>query len=127
MYKSAGIGYYTQMMLDGSCEIVPKVNLNSPKQLVDLLQHLGIRLKEKTDGGQYTTKSSVLSKVKRQHKFIPLLLEHRTISKLLNSFLNKLPKHIEGDNRIRCNWHNTVAVTGRLSSSNPAMQTLPKG
>lgn len=92
MYRSAGVSYYTQMLLDGDYEIVPKVNLNSPKQLVDLLQHLGVTLNEKTDSGQLSTKESVLKSVKHQHPFVELLLKYRTISKLLNGFLIPLPK-----------------------------------
>jgi len=126
MYKSAGVSYYTQMLLDGGYEIVPKVNLNSPKQLIDLLQHLGVTLKETTDSGQLSTKESILTSVRHQHPFVGLLLKYRTISKLLNGFLIPLPKFIQSDGRIRSTFHNVVAVTGRLSSAKPNLQQLPK-
>ena len=129
MYKSAGVSYYTQMLLDGGYEIIPKVNLNSPKQLVELLSHLGVKLTVTTDGkpdSQLSTKESVLTSVKHQHPFVELLLKYRTMSKLLNGFLIPLPKFIQGDGRIRSTFHNVVAVTGRLSSSKPNLQQLPK-
>jgi len=126
MYKSAGVSYYTQMLLDGGYEIIPKVNLNSPLQLIDLLQHLGVTLKETTDGGQLSTKEAVLVSVRRQHPFVGLLLKYRTISKMLNGFLIPLPKFIQADSRIRGSFHNCVAVTGRLSCTKPSLQCLPK-
>lgn len=126
MYEAGGIGYYTQYMLDGTGEITPEVNLNSPKQLIDLLQGLGVELTETTESGQLTTKNSVLEKAKHQHPFVQLLLEYRTLNKLLNAFLNPLPKFIEDDGRIRPHFHNTVTVTGRLSCSAPNLQQIPK-
>ena len=110
----------------------PSVNIDSPKQLADLLIKLGVKLTEKTKPtkvhpkGLYSTAAGVLNKVADQHEFIKLLLEYRSVNSLMVKFLKPLPEHAQVDGRIRCNFHNTVAVTGRLSSSKPNLQQLPK-
>lgn len=128
MYEAGDIEYYYQYHLfDGETDIIPAVNLNSSQQLANLItKKLNIKLTEKTDKGQLSTKNSILEDKKNEHEFIKLLLEYRGMSKLLNSFLEPLPTFIQADGRIRANFHNTVAVTGRLSSSKPNLQQLPK-
>jgi DNA polymerase-1 len=132
MYDAGDIEYYFQESLfDGEREIVPSVNLNSPKQLSNFIRNeLGIKLTEKTKPsklhptGQYSTKNVVLESIKHKHKFIELLLEYRLAFKLLNSFLIPLPNIIQDDGRIRVDFMNTVAVTGRLTCSR--LHQLPK-
>lgn len=125
MYEAGNIEYVEQYLIDGSKELIPSVNLNSPKQLQELIiNQLDIKLTEKTDTGQLSTKNRVLESIKNKHKFISLLLEYRSASKLLNSFLIPLPKLIESDGRIRVDFRNTVAVTGRVSASR--LHQLPK-
>jgi len=108
------------------------INLNSPQQLVELLFKLGVKLTEKTEpskvypDGVYSTANDVLERVKDQHRFVELLLEYKKANSLMVKFLKPLPLFIEEDGRIRANFHNTVAVTGRLSSTKPNLQQLPK-
>ncbi len=107
-------------------QLVPEINLNSPQQLVDFIQtRLGVRLTPDEDGG-YSVDKSVLEGLKDQHPFFGQLLHYRNVEKLANSFFEKLPECIDPDGRIRAHFNNTVAVTGRLSSSDPNMQQLPK-
>jgi DNA polymerase-1 len=123
MYGSANINIV---------ETVPEVNIDSPVQLIELLQKLGVKLTEKTGPsklhpkGTYSTAAPVLAKLVDQHEFVKLLLEYRSVNSLMSKFLKPLPEHVQEDGRIRCNFHNTVAVTGRLSSSKPNLQQLPK-
>jgi len=126
MYEAGNIDYYRQLLIDGTDEIIPSVNLNSSQQLIKVIQKLGVGLTEKTEGGQLSTKETVLEKIKHQHKFIELLLEYRGAFKFWSSFTNKLPKHINSDGRIRTHFHPARVVTGRLSSTDPPMQTLPR-
>lgn len=123
MYEAGNIN-----IVDG----LTSVNIDSPKQLADLLIKLGVKLTEKTKPtkvhpkGLYSTAAGVLNKVADQHEFIKLLLEYRSVNSLMSKFLKPLPEHVQADGRIRCNFHNTVAVTGRLSSSKPNLQQLPR-
>lgn len=127
MYGVGGIKYYTQYLFDGGKEIVPDINLDSPKQLINLLtKKLKVKLTETTDKGELTTGASALRAVANQHPFVGLLLEYRGMSKLLNAFLNPLPGFVQVDGRIRPSWNGTVAVTGRLSCSRPNLQQIPK-
>lgn len=126
MYEAGNIEYMEQLLFDGSTEIIPNVNLNSPKQLQNfIIKDLGVKLTERTKSGKYySTKSRVLEPIKHKHKFIELLLAYRSATKMLGSFLIPLPELIESDGRIRVNFMNTVAVTGRVSASR--LHQLPK-
>lgn len=126
MCEAGGISDILTPLPDNTTERKTSLNINSPKQLADFIRfNLGIGLTQKTKGGDgYCTDKNVLNSIKHKHKFIRLLLEYRTASKLLNSFLIPLPTLIEADGRIRVNFHNTVAVTGRVSASR--LHQLPK-
>lgn len=132
MYEAGGISNCGGYDINGPIEMLPSVNIDSPTQLVELLQKLGVKLTEKTKPskthphGVYSTAAGALAKVADQHEFVQLLLEYRGVNSLMSKFLKPLPEHIQADGRIRCNFHNTVAVTGRLSSSKPNLQQLPK-
>lgn len=134
MFNVGGVEYYYQKHLfDSDTEIIPELNLNSPDQLSKfIIKDLGLKLTEKTKPsklhpkGQYSTKNSVLERFRNQHKFVELLLDYRAASKMLNSFLEPLPNFIQADGRIRASFNNCVTVTGRLSSSRPNLQQLPK-
>lgn len=112
--------------------ITSETNLNSPAQLSALLLSLGVKLTERTKPskahptGQYSTAANVLKKVANQHDFVKLLLDYRGANSLMVKFLKPLPEFVQEDGRIRTNFHNCVAVTGRLSSSKPNLQQLPK-
>jgi len=121
-WEAGGIKYDVALL----GELIPEINLNSPKQLVEFIQtRLGVRLTPEEDGG-YSVDKSVLESLKDRHPFFGKLLYYRSVEKLANSFFEKLPECIDGDGRIRCHFNNTVTVTGRLSSSDPNMQQLPK-
>ena len=103
-------------------------DFNSSKELGKLLYgELGLEklsLSEKT--GEASTGLPVLERLKKQHPIIPVLIEYKKLQKLNTAFLNSLPNHIQQDGRVHCKFNNTGTVTGRLSSSNPNLQQLPK-
>jgi DNA polymerase-1 len=127
LYESGGIKYVAGENLLGEPYLESELNLNSSAQLSEFIRNrLGISLVEVSKDGHYSVAKHVLKGIQNQHAFIPKLLEYRAATKLLNSFLEKLPKHVDWDGRVRASFNNCVAVTGRLSSSDPNMQQLPK-
>jgi len=125
LYDAGDIEYHKQQLLDGTEEIIATVDFNSPQQMSRfIIDKLGIELTEKTKTG-YSVKGSVLEGIRNQHPFIDLLLKYRDAETLNNKFISKLPSYIQDDGRIRTSFRNTL-VTGRLSSSNPPMQQLPR-
>jgi len=102
-------------------------NVNSPKQLGEILfDEMGIdEAKKKTKTG-YSTDASVLEKLAPNHKIASLLLEHRTKTKLINTYLEPLPKLVvEKTGRVHTSFNQVTAATGRLSSKNPNLQNIP--
>ncbi len=103
-------------------------NVNSPKQLAELLfNKLGLDKKKsrKTKTG-WSTDAAVLEKLSSDHKIIPQLIEHRTISKLVSTYVDALPQLIESETlRVHTDFNQAVTATGRLSSSNPNLQNIP--
>lgn len=103
-----------------------KINLASPKQLsVVLFEELGLPVIEKTKGGIASTGESVLQALSSQHPIIPLLLQHRTLSKILSTYADTLPKQVMEDGRVHGCFNQAITVTGRLSSMNPNLQNIP--
>ena len=103
-------------------------NISSPKQLGEILfDKMKISSKpKKTKTGQYSTSEEVLTDLSAKNDFVRLILEHRSVSKLLNTYINSLPKQIsKSTNRIHTEYLQTVASTGRLSSINPNLQNIP--
>ncbi len=103
-------------------------NISSPKQLGEILfDKMKISSKpKKTKTGQYSTSEEVLTDLSTKNDFVKLILEHRSVSKLLNTYINSLPKQIsKSTNRIHTEYLQTVASTGRLSSINPNLQNIP--
>ena len=103
-------------------------NISSPKQLGEILfDKMKISSKpKKTKTGQYSTSEEVLTDLSSKNDFVKLILEHRSVSKLLNTYINSLPKQIsKSTNRIHTEYLQTVASTGRLSSINPNLQNIP--
>jgi DNA polymerase-1 len=81
---------------------------------------------KKTKTGQYSTSEEVLSELAKENSFVKLILEYRSIYKLLNTYIDSLPKQISSrTNRIHTQYIQTVASTGRLSSINPNLQNIP--
>ena len=104
-----------------------KFNLSSPKQIQEILfEKQGIPVIRKTPKGQPSTAEDVLQELAVDYPLPKLLLEHRTLSKLKSTYIDKLPALINPKtNRIHTSYHQAVAVTGRLSSSDPNLQNIP--
>ena len=103
-------------------------NISSPKQLGEVLfDKLKISSKpKKTKTGQYSTSEDILAELINENIIIKLILEYRSISKLLNTYIDSLPNQISGESgRIHTQYVQTVASTGRLSSINPNLQNIP--
>ncbi len=103
-------------------------NLSSPKQLGEILfekLNLDKRKSRRTKTG-WSTNASVLEKLEDDHPLVPLVLEHRTVSKLLNTYVDALPQLVESETgRVHTDFNQAVTATGRLSSSNPNLQNIP--
>lgn len=103
-------------------------NISSPKQLGEVLYE---RMKvtdrpPRTSTKQYSTAEDVLQKLADRHEIIPLILEYRSISKLVGTYLDSFPKLINpATGRLHTVYNQTVTATGRLSSSNPNLQNIP--
>jgi DNA polymerase-1 len=102
-------------------------NLGSPKQLQEILfDKLGLPVKAKTPKGQPSTAENVLQELADEGYELPqLILEYRSISKLKSTYTDKLPELIQPTGRIHTSYHQAVAATGRLSSSDPNLQNIP--
>ena len=100
-------------------------NINSTKQLGELLfDKLGLPPVKKTKTG-YSTNAEVLEKLKTKHPIIPAIMDYRVLTKLKSTYADGLMKVIEGDGRIRTTFQNLVTATGRLSSTEPNLQNIP--
>jgi DNA polymerase-1 len=103
-------------------------NLASPKQLGEILYNkLGLAAPRKTPKGQPSTAEDVLEELAAQGYELPtLILEHRGLSKLKSTYTDKLPEQINPrTGRVHTSYHQAVASTGRLSSSDPNLQNIP--
>jgi len=100
-------------------------NLNSPKQLGELLfEELGLPGGKKTKTG-FSTAADVLEKLKQAHPIIPLMLEYRTYAKLKSTYADGLAACIGADGRIHGHFQQTITATGRISSTEPNLQNIP--
>lgn len=102
-------------------------NINSPKQLGEVLfDKLGLTASKKTKSG-YSTNEMVLQKLHDEHKIIPLLLDYRESHKLQSTYIEPLLKLAKqrDNNRVYTSFLQTGTATGRLSSKNPNLQNIP--
>jgi len=100
-------------------------NINSTKQLGELLfEKLGLPPVKKTKTG-YSTNADVLEKLKNKHPIIPAIMDYRMLTKLKSTYADGLMKVICPDGRIRTTFQNLVTATGRLSSTEPNLQNIP--
>ena len=102
-------------------------NINSGPQLRQVLfDELKLPSLQKTPGGEQSTAQDVLEELALKHPFPALLLQHRQLSKLKSTYLDALPELVHPvDGRIHASFNQSVAATGRLSSSDPNLQNIP--
>lgn len=103
-------------------------NVRSPQQLSEILfEKLELPTKgvKKGASGGYSTNASVLEKLDGQHDIIPLILEHRELSKLLSTYIDTLPKLVGEDGKIHAEFIQNGTTTGRFSSNDPNLQNIP--
>ncbi|MGK9449660.1 DNA polymerase I [Acidithiobacillus caldus] len=104
-----------------------RFNLNSPKQIQTILfDKMGLPVLKKTPGGQPSTNEDVLAELAKQADLPRLILDYRGLAKLKNTYADALPQMIqERTGRVHTHYHQAVAATGRLSSSDPNLQNIP--
>ncbi len=102
-------------------------NLDSPKQLQKILfEQLELPIIRKTPKGQPSTAEDVLQELALDYEFPELILEYRSLKKLQTTYVDKLPQQIcEHTGRVHTSYHQAVASTGRLSSTDPNLQNIP--
>ena len=102
-------------------------NLGSPKQLGEILfEKLQLPVNQKTPKGAPSTSESVLQELALEFPLPKVLMEYRGLSKLKSTYTDKLPELIDSrTGRIHTSYHQAVAATGRLSSSDPNLQNIP--
>ena len=102
-------------------------NVDSPKQLQEILfGKLGIPVTRKTPTGQPSTAEDVLDELAATYPLPKLILEYRGVAKLKSTYTDKLPEQIDPrTGRIHTSYHQAVAATGRLSSTDPNLQNIP--
>jgi DNA polymerase I len=102
-------------------------NLGSPKQLQQILfTQLGLPVIRKTPKGQPSTAEDVLQELAGEYELPSVVLQFRSVSKLKSTYTDKLPLQISpGSGRVHTSYHQAVAATGRLSSTDPNLQNIP--
>ncbi len=101
-------------------------NLGSPKQIGEILfGQLKLPVVKKTASGAPSTDEEVLEKLAEDYPLPKLLLEHRGLSKLKSTYCDKLPANADASGRVHTHYGQAIAVTGRLSSSDPNLQNIP--
>ncbi len=102
-------------------------NLGSPKQIQEILyDQQNLPVLKKTPKGQPSTAESVLQELAIDYPLPKLILEYRSMSKLKSTYTDKLPRQVnKKTGRVHTSYHQAVAATGRLSSSDPNLQNIP--
>jgi DNA polymerase I len=102
-------------------------NLNSPKQLAEILfGSLGLPVVKKTPGGAPSTDEEVLEKLAEDFPLPKKILDYRSVAKLKNTYTDKLPRMVNPQTgRVHTSFSQAVAVTGRLASADPNLQNIP--
>lgn len=102
-------------------------NLASPKQIQEILyDEMNLPVLKKTPSGAPSTAEDVLQDLAKEHELPRIILEHRSLGKLKSTYTDKLPTMINpATGRVHTSYHQAVAATGRLSSSDPNLQNIP--
>ncbi|WMJ88412.1 DNA polymerase I [Anaerocolumna sp. MB42-C2] len=124
---------YGEKLAVGIAELESKIydlvgeefNINSPKQLgVVLFEKLRLPFGKKTKTG-YSTSADILDKLANEHPVVSMILEYRQLTKLKSTYADGLAVYIDNDERIHGKFHQTIAATGRISSTEPNLQNIP--
>jgi len=102
-------------------------NLNSPKQLQEILyDKMNLPIIKKTPTGQPSTAEPILQELADEYELPKIILEYRSLTKLKSTYTDRLPEQInQNTGRVHTSYHQAVAGTGRLSSSDPNLQNIP--
>ncbi len=100
-------------------------NIGSPKQVGEIFEELNISTGRKTATGQVSTSRDVLDELALNYDIARFIIEYRELDKLKATYADALPKLIDADGRIHGSLRQTVAATGRLSSTDPNLQNIP--
>nr|MCS5565594.1 DNA polymerase I [Methylococcales bacterium] len=137
-----GVLIHSEMLTGQSSELAEKIqqieqsahevagqpfNLGSPKQIQEILyEKQGLPVLKKTPKGQPSTAEAVLQDLAADYPLPRLILDHRGMSKLKSTYTDRLPEQINpATGRVHTSYHQAVAATGRLSSSEPNLQNIP--
>ena len=108
------------------CELAGReFNINSPKQVAECFEAMNIISGRKTSTGRVSTSKAVLEELALNHELPRLIIEYRELEKLKSVYTDALPHQVAADGRIHGSLNQTVAATGRLSSSDPNLQNIP--
>lgn len=108
-------------------EVGHEFNLNSPKQLAEVLfDELNLPVVRKTKTGRSTDEDTLLD-LSPAHPVIKLILSYRSLFKLISTYVDALPKYADSNHRLHSTFKVDGAATGRLSSTNPNLQNIPVG
>lgn len=101
-------------------------NINSPMQLGEIFEKLNFHLSRKTKTGRISTSADVLEELADKYELPRKILDYRELAKLKSTYIDALPRLINSDTgRVHTTFNQTVAGTGRLSSTNPNLQNIP--
>lgn len=100
-------------------------NIGSPKQVGEVFEELNIATGRKTATGQVSTSKDVLAELAVDYEIAQLIIDYRELDKLKATYADSLPKMVNTDGRIHGVLNQTVAATGRLSSTEPNLQNIP--
>jgi len=123
---SAFLGQELQKLTNKIYELAgQEFNIGSPKQVGEVLSQLNITSGRKTSTGRISTSKAVLEELAQSFELPRLIIDYRELDKLKSVYTDALPHQIAADGRIHCLLNQTVAATGRLSSSEPNLQNIP--
>lgn len=124
-YGEALSGKITELEREIYSEAGCEFNINSPKQLGEILfEKMGLPGGKKTKTG-YSTAADVLEKLSGEYPVVKHILEYRGLTKLKSTYADGLAAYIEDENRIHSTFNQTITATGRISSTEPNLQNIP--
>lgn len=124
-YGEALSGKITELEKEIYSEAGCEFNINSPKQLGEILfEKMGLPGGKKTKTG-YSTAADVLEKLSGEYPVVKHILEYRGLTKLKSTYADGLAAYIEDENRIHSTFNQTITATGRISSTEPNLQNIP--